>query len=270
MKGCEGRFLGKILYIFANWMQGVSLSGGDRIFIELSKRWASALEIVFLVSCEGWEICRREGLEGFSSRIWSSGRFNKYGYYIDYLYRSLNSFINALRLDIRDTHCVYSSSDFWPDVIPALILKIRKKKIVWIAGFFLFIVPPWHKESPYKRNKWFLGLCYWLSQRPAYWIVKSFADMVFVTSDPDVGYFLTRKRNRKKIVVIRGGVDTRPAQAYLKSITLVPFEQKKFDSCFVGRFHYQKGVLDLVDIWSFVCRKLPKAKLAMIGDGPLV
>jgi glycosyltransferase involved in cell wall biosynthesis len=44
---------------------------------------------------------------------------------------------------------------------------------------------------------------------------------------------------------------------------------KKYDACFVGRFHYQKGVLLLIDIWKKVCEKRPEAKLAMIGNGPL-
>ncbi|PIU03202.1 hypothetical protein COT44_04905 [Candidatus Shapirobacteria bacterium CG08_land_8_20_14_0_20_39_18] len=37
----------------------------------------------------------------------------------------------------------------------------------------------------------------------------------------------------------------------------------------MGRFHYQKGVLELIDIWKLVCQKKPEAKLAMIGNGPL-
>ena len=43
-------------------MQGKALSGGDRIFIELSKRWSQKLDISIFLSKEGAHICRREDL----------------------------------------------------------------------------------------------------------------------------------------------------------------------------------------------------------------
>ena len=47
-------------------------------------------------------------------------------------------------------------------------------------------------------------------------------------------------------------------------------KSKKYDAVFIGRFHPQKGVLELIDIWKRVVNKKPQAKLAMIGDGPLM
>jgi glycosyltransferase involved in cell wall biosynthesis len=43
----------------------------------------------------------------------------------------------------------------------------------------------------------------------------------------------------------------------------------EYDGVFVGRLHYQKGVINLIDIWGKVIEFLPMAKLAIIGDGPL-
>jgi glycosyltransferase involved in cell wall biosynthesis len=148
-------------------------------------------------------------------------------------------------------------------------MKLRNPEIKWIAGFYLFAPKPWQKDSPYKGKRWFIGLFYWLTQRPIYWIVKRFADMVFVTSEPDVEKFMTKRRSRDKIVVIRGGVDIKPSEEYLSSGKVIPLEKRKYDACFVGRFHYQKGVLELVDIWKLVCAKEPGLKLVMIGNGPL-
>lgn len=42
-----------------------------------------------------------------------------------------------------------------------------------------------------------------------------------------------------------------------------------FDAVFLGRFHHQKGVLELVDIWDLVNKRLPNATLVMIGNGAL-
>jgi phosphatidylinositol alpha-mannosyltransferase len=47
-----------------------------------------------------------------------------------------------------------------------------------------------------------------------------------------------------------------------------PVEQKKrFDGIFVGRFHAQKGLTDLIGAWTRVLRSIPDARLAIVGDG---
>jgi glycosyltransferase involved in cell wall biosynthesis len=256
------------LNIIANWMQGSALSGGDRIFIELGRRWVSRLNIKLFISSDGWEICQRERFEDINHEIWAQDRFNKYGYFINYLYRTSISIIKSLQLKIDKDNTIYSSSDFWPDSFPAFIMKLKNKNVKWIAGFYLFAAPPWRKDSPYKK-RFVTGLFYWLTQLPIYWIVKRYADMVFVTSEPDVKRFITEKRNRDKIIVIRGGVDIKPSEKYLNSESVIPVEKRKYDACFIGRFHPQKGVLELVDIWKIVCQKRPEAKLVVIGTGPL-
>jgi glycosyltransferase involved in cell wall biosynthesis len=136
-------------------------------------------------------------------------------------------------------------------------------RVKWVAGFYLFTPPPWDKRSMFKNRYMWRGLLSYLGQLPVYYLVKRYADMVFVTSEPDVAKFVTKSRDRSRIVVIRGGVDTKlPDQ--------VPEPpQKTYDAVFIGRFHPQKGVLELVDIWKHVCEYNKDARLAMIGLGPL-
>jgi len=256
------------LHIIANWMQGSALSGGDRIFIELAKRLSPEFEINLYLSKEGWQICRREDLANFKHAIWANDVFVKFGYFVDYFYRTVNSIINSFRIKLDKNDVIYSSSDFLPDALPAFVLKLRFG-LKWIAGFYLFAPAPWDKSSPYKGKRSLIGFFYWLAQLPVYLIVKKFADMVFVTSQPDVRKFITRNRPANKIMVIQGGVDLKPAEEYFKNNALVPVAGRKFDSCFVGRFHYQKGVLELISIWKIVCMKMPDAKLVLIGVGPL-
>ena len=254
--------------IIANWMQGYGLSGADRIFIEMSKRLTSLLDITIFISREGFATCQRMGLKDVTYQVWASDRFNRLGYFINYFYRTLNSLFKALSLKLEG-EIVYSSSDFLPDLLPAFILKIRNRKIRWLAGFYLFAPKPWQRHSPYRGWRWFTGFFYWLTQRPAYCIINKYADMVFVTSEPDVNKFVSKKRAKDKIVVVRGGVDIGPSEEYLASGHKIPFEKRSYDACFIGRFHYQKGVLAMIDIWNRVVQKRRNAKLAMIGDGPL-
>jgi glycosyltransferase involved in cell wall biosynthesis len=43
--------------------------------------------------------------------------------------------------------------------------------------------------------------------------------------------------------------------------------EKPFDAVFVGRFHAQKGLADLLEAWRLVQQTRPTASLAIVGDG---
>ena len=258
----------KKLFIIANWMQGTALSGGDRIFIELSKRWSKILDIHTFISKEGADICSREGLNLTNKTIWTSDIFSGH-YLVDGSYRTITGIFKALCTRTHQGDIVLSSSDFLPDAIPAFILKLKNPQVKWIASFYLFAPKPWQKTSPYKGTKYLLGLVYWLSQLPAFYIIKKYADIVFVTSQPDIKPFMTKHRGVKKIIPVRGGVDVLPAKQYFEKNEFIPFESRNYDACFVGRLHYQKGILELIHIWKVVCKKKTNSRLAIIGVGPL-
>ena len=253
------------------------MSGADRIAIELARQWSRYFRRINIISSnDGCSMLKDYGVSQ-RRRIYCkaidalSPPVNNYVLLsIIYFARTLRILRVLLKESIKKNTVIYSSSDFWPDFFPALILKIKKQNsIKWIAGFYLFAPKPWQKNSPYKGKRWFIGLLYWLTQLPAYWLIKKYADIVFVTSEPDVKKFITEERGKNKVIVIRGGIDVEPSRRYLRSGKVVPVKKRKYDACFVGRFHYQKGVLELVDIWRLVCERRSDAKLAMIGVGPL-
>jgi len=241
-----------------------TLSGGDRIFIECAKRWAQKGHCISIITCrEGYEMCQRYDLKNASYYIASPKRMLPL--YMLYILRVVKGCILALRLklDARNT-VVYSSSDFWPDSIPSWVLKMRFGKIRWVAGFYLFVSSPFSMDSPYRGKLAFRGFLYYFSQIPIYSLVKRCADMVFVTGELDRGRFIDNKRlTPDKVIAVRGGVD-------LNAATRIPApEKEQFDAVFVGRFHPQKGVLELLDIWKYVCMTKRDAKLAIIGVGEL-
>ncbi len=260
----------KNIYIVANAAWGPLLSGGDNIFIECARRWAAAgRQVSLIVWEEGLEMCRRNDLSGVAYVLWPARTFKKFGFIVHYTARIVLGIWRALRLRCRMPAVIYSASDFWPDVLPAFILKMRHRACVWTAGFYLFAPRPWDKSSPYRKSGFWKGAAFWLSQQPVFWLIRRWADTVFVTSAPDVPRFVTPRRPRERVVAVRGGVDPGPARAHLASENVVPIENRKYDACFIGRFHEQKGVLELVDIWRRVVDARPSARLALIGDGPL-
>jgi hypothetical protein len=52
------------LHLIALASLGQGLSGGDRIYIELSRRWSKVVPVTVYVWEEGRQMCRREKLAG--------------------------------------------------------------------------------------------------------------------------------------------------------------------------------------------------------------
>ena len=236
--------VGKTLYIIWYASLGQGLSGGDNILIELTKRWADKLNITIYTGIEGLRASRQKNLSIQHLQVCPSKTKFKY---LERLYR-------AIKLSFKPTpDIVYTSSDFIHDLVVGLIMKLRNPKMLWIAGYYLIICPPFARRSPYKGLLRFKGMGYWLIQQLTLQIVRNLADVVYITSEPDRKYF------KNKVVVIRGGV------------TIPKFKQEKtvWDIVFMGRFHYQKGIRELKEILTLIRKKRYHTNLLVIGDGPL-
>jgi len=238
-----------ILFIAMNNMG--DFTGGDRIWIELAKRWKPK---AMLQSIQAYNICFDIKQNSIKPTLWNL--------MLNTIIRTIQGF-NFIR-KVGDFEYIYSVSDFYPDLLPALWYKVRHPKTKWIAGYYLISAPFWASNSPYKGKLWFRGLLYWLMQRVSLKLVNKHADVVFVTSEPDKAYF-----PRKRVVVVRGGVDMREVEGYQREMGILPFKERFYDCVFVGRFHYQKGVLELIKIWEQIVQYKPKAQLTMIGNGVL-
>lgn len=238
---------------------GSALSGGDRIFLELARNWSKNTSITIYGSQETGLLVKRYRLPSTIKFIQIDSQDNspvvihqirRFVRFIIYFLSHLSEFKNYTHL--------YSVSDFYPDLLPALLTKLVNPKSVWIAGFFLFAPNPFSRLSPYNQTgRYLAGLIYYFGQKPAYWLVRLFSDIVFVTSSPDTARF------RQRTVIIRGGV------SLPKNLSIYQNLPKVYEAVFIGRFHPQKGVLLLPQIWQKVVARYPAAKLAVIGIGSL-
>lgn len=257
-----------ILFISNNNF-GKGLSGGDRIFLNLIKYWQKYIKISLIGSTETQNLLKKYQIKNVTF-IKSANKNPKTKPTVTNVIkhqfkRTLNGLKTIKKINLHQYDYVYSVSDFYPDLIPAFLIKILRPQIKWIAGYYLFAPNPLNLFSPYNQRKEFLkGLIYFIGQLPTWIMVKFFANIVFVTSQPDI-----KKFKHQKVVVIQGGVDIAEAQKYLKSKKIIDIAKRKYDGCFIGRLHPQKGIVELIDIWKIVTKKLPKAKLAIIGNGDL-
>lgn len=265
------------LFVNNNTFSGKGLSGGDRIWTELMRNWSHNNQVDLLGSEGAKQMANNHGISQ-SKYIVSAPLVENTNLkdllsplflFAHTVSRTLLGCLTVIKhiQEIKSYQYVYSVSDFYPDLFPSVLIKLIHPKTKWIAGYYLFAPLPFSSESPYKGSDRLKGLLYWLMQIPSFLIAKYFADIIFVTSEPDVDKFITTKRDRSKIFVIQGGVVTSFADKYFKQEKPIPTIKRKYDACFVGRFHQQKGVLGLIDIWKEVVKIRPKAKLIMIGNG---
>ena len=259
----------KLLVIATNNI-GYGLSGGDRIWVNLCKQWKKKLSIFLLGVPESVDLIKRHGYFLNNIQIDSSTKL-QYLPIIPLIYHQLKRTLKTKLYilfhlqKLNNFSHVLSVSDFYPDFIPALILKIFHPKITWLASYYLFAPSPFDKNSPYVQNHQQLkGWLYYISQIPSLLLIRLFADIILVTSQPDTKHF-----PGKKVVVVRGGVDSVDFNKYQKSSDFITPSKRQYLGCYLGRLHVQKGVLRLVDIWKLVVKKVPQAKLVIIGNGQL-
>lgn len=245
---------------------GKGLSGSDRIFIELSKNLrGKGYRVTLYLWEEGYRMCQTQGLTGVGYILWHVGSIAKLGFFFNYVARIIRSVTSSLllKLDNNKNTIIYSASDFWMDSIPGWILKMRYPKVIWVGTFYLKAPSPFlgFRESGNKKIPSIKDTIYWFMQKPTFFLIKNYANLICVTSDPDVNRFPDHKKTGRYLV-IKGGVN-------LSGDNYSTYPNKIYDGVFQGRFHEQKGVLELVEIWQKIVNRRPNAKLAMIGDGPL-
>lgn len=263
--------MSKTFHIFANAALGKGLSGGDRIFIEFAKRLKMNYLVVIHVWKEGLEMCHRENLkEGVTFKLINVDKWCNFGFVICYLARIIKAAWSALFISFGNPKDVvlYSASEFWMDSFPGFILKLRYPKAKWVVGAFQAAPNPFlgftagARKNTYKLS----AFANWLVQLPIKPLIRRRADLVLVNNELERQHFDVLDK-QGKVLVILGAVNIDSIKDFIS--TRGKNLPKIYDSVFQGRFHPQKGVVELIDIWKLVTEKTPNAKLAMIGDGPL-
>lgn len=267
-----------ILHIIALASHGSGISGGDRIWIEMSRRWCKKLSITIHTWQEGIEMANRQNLnktKNLEFITYGLGVFCRLGFLICYIARVAKGLYLGLTIEIenRENVYIYNASEFWMDALPCAILKIRFPKVKWIASWYQTAPNPLsgfsEKGIGHRENKYFLNaLLYWFVQFPIKPLIRKFADKVIVNNEDEKKQFPEHTKNGDSIVLI-GAVPLSDIQKFLTTNYKL-LTTRKYDAVFQGRFHPQKGVEELIEIWNKVIKKNPNAKLAMIGDGPLM
>ncbi len=230
------------------------ISGGDVIYANLAKQFLKNRHFVTVVTNEkGKDFCLSQGVTERNILVQKCSWVDRFPLVFVEIYKTIVSTVRELFADRQNPNIIFSSSFFLPDLIPAVIAKLRNPKSKLIVGIYL-LFPSIFSFKKYHGGQLKLLFLY-LSQIISLFLVKLYADLVLTASEKDVASF-------KNAIAIRGGIDFR-------QVKKVKNKTKKYDLVYFGRFHSQKGLLDLLDIWHKVYLVRPSTKFLMIGAGPL-
>lgn len=254
----------RVLYIVngLGFSQGMPIGGADKRVSQIGQRLInSGVNVSVLTTSEGERVLRDDGLSAEYFRtnqpfFWKTGWSKSLlGRGISYLYLTLFSCVSVCTDEAVDI--IYPSSDYFFDLLPALISKFRWKKAKLVGIVHHHIDLPWQR-----RGGRLVNLTIFLLQRFDFLFLKFF-DAISVPDNFEgisIKKILSLYVNTKKILVFRNGID-------FHGIKNLPETEKKYEACFLGGLRPSKGIWDLVPIWQEVVKALPAAKLLVIGGG---
>lgn len=229
----------RLIGLMNAYVDGVS--GGDIWFIEVVKRLDNFQKTIITTS-SGADACRERNLKDCKYRRTEPPI--KLPLIADYVIRTV---IASFWLAACEAEVVYSSSDFFPDVVPALILKVRRPGTLWIQKIY-HLVPA--KRFPA-----------WLLQKLSHLLIRAKADLVVVDNRMLAEKLIESGFDRGNVRVARPGIDF-PATRMLTTWD-TPIKE---GAVYVGRVHHAKGIEELIEIWRMVTSVLPEMRLTMIGS----
>ena len=256
MRGINFKILGVFNAYFALNTKEYPISGGEKSFFEVFRRWSKqGLDIEILTTKMGYSTCISQKLSA-SYKILPFSFVDKLGIAGSYFFRTIIACF--LTPKFKSNLIVYSETDIIPDIIPAIVAKLLNKNSKMVCTIF-HLVP--HYSS--RTGSRVVNFISYYAQSLSFEFIKRFADLIFVDNSILKQNLITQKNFSgslsEKIMVSHMGIN----KEYIDKIK--PVGGKKYDGFFLGRLHVSKGIFDLIEIWSLVVEKNKNAKLAICG-----
>lgn len=256
MRGVSFKILGVFNAYFALNAKECPISGGEKSFFEVFRRWSKqGLDIEILTTKMGYSTCISQRLSA-SYKILPFSFVDKLGVTGSYFFRTIIACF--LTPKFKSNLIVYSETDIIPDIIPAIVAKLLNKNSKMVCTIF-HLVPHYSSRTGSKV----INFISYYAQSLSFEFIKRFADLIFVDNPILKQDLITQKdflgSLSEKIMVSHMGINKK----YIDKIK--PASSKKYDGFFLGRLHVSKGIFDLIEIWNLVVEKNKNAKLAICG-----
>lgn len=183
----------------------------------------------------------------------------KYGVFVSYLMRTKKVKKMVQNLDVDDRSLLICHSEFLPNSIFSKYFAALNKDTK-LAYFFHMKSPSvlrgYEGEFTKKIQIPRATIIHYKLTQFIYRLVTPKSATIFTVNDYYYNFLSEKYTNR--IVVL---------DSYGQGRITKATDKKEYDLLWVGRFHRQKGLLDLPKIVSKLTIKLPNIRVAVIGDG---
>jgi glycosyltransferase involved in cell wall biosynthesis len=176
---------------------------------------------------------------------------------LDYSRRLRGSWPHLRELQPDDL--VYSTTDLWWDILPAL-RSVARQKIMYLGMDCPTFAEILFKTRPDVKTIRLPSLHYWFSQHLALKLFRYSRHKRLIYTHHNQKPRLLRMGYRDEdLVFVSNGVD-------LKQPAAVPDQPKVYDVAWVGRVHKQKGIDDLLATLAFLAKEIKDFRAIMVGD----
>ncbi|MFH1888562.1 MAG: glycosyltransferase [Candidatus Omnitrophota bacterium] len=234
------------------------ISGGDIVLPYINKYWGGRFKIKVMTTTQGrrvWESIGSNAEFILLPHMKYEERELKFTFLFTYIIRTIFAALKLSKMlhGRKEGNIVLSASDFFPDVLPACLLK--GKGNFWVARVYHLIKSP----SERKGNP-LLNILSFLLQRASLAMIRAKADLI-LTPIGTYKELCALGFDKERIFINNPGVD-------LQKIDSVRPSDRHYDAIFIGALLHNKGSYDIVNIWNEVTKKIRDAKLVVIGGGP--
>ncbi|MFC1504611.1 glycosyltransferase family 4 protein [Spirochaetota bacterium] len=250
------------LYIFNNGVISKGMSGSETWCDELIKVW---LKKKYRIKVFAPRIAEHRFAGNDIDFISTDNSGLEPGLTLHIAFSLVKRTVKTLLLLHKAAECemFFCASDNIADNIPAFYFKLKNPGVKWVTGTYLIAPSPIKGYKNAVTGKVSIpgprSILYYMIQKFVYILIKLKADTVMVLNHIDEKELAKRKFDPKKILVVYGAIDHGAIKAGKKM-------EKRYDAVFVGREHPQKGIPDLLEVWEYICGRMPDVKLGMIGN----
>jgi glycosyltransferase involved in cell wall biosynthesis len=249
----------KIAFISTGYGNSPVISGGEIRLFNIIKRLPRSFDPFFISTPAGADAAsgylKKTRLNFIKVR--SSFFFNREISGSFRLWSNIISTIDAVTKIKRSFFdLIYSSSDFFCDIIPAFLYR-RANKTRWAAMIHHIYMPPFRRPGNFIVNT----ILYWMQQF-SFGLIASGADAILILDTPSgraIEGALRSRGFKGDIFRVLNGIDVprRPVRT----------KKDRNMAVYVGGLRPSKGLYDIAEIWKYVTAEVPSLVLHVAGRG---
>ena len=234
------------------------ISGGDVIVAEFAKHWEiQGHGVCIYTHPDAAAFFRSRGIPEKNVSVVRRIRTAYTNVLIGSIAHLFNGVLDAVMMKNPTTDVIFSGSWSLQDIVPALIDSWKTPEAKLVVGCYIFLESPLHKTY---GSTWINRFAFWLEYLVGITLTRVNADHVWTASPIDADHI--RSRWHIPAYAIRGGADIHAAKE-----SMLHTRNKRYDAVYIGRFHPQKNIIELIRIWQRVTMKKSGLHLVIAGAG---